>query len=444
MKNFRFVCVVSCAFMLFFLLTSSSFASSSPYDFIYNVSRDTVLMSVPTYPDSGVGSPSASYNYYFQNGSLYLRNGSFNSPFNGNFSSVLNEYGLATISDILTYSLSSTDLESALKLHFGTSSFPYTIPIRTNGLAGTQSRTVISLPAFQFRILQCLIDTLFLPDNYSYLTSGGTVETSDVNQNFSVVLGQGFSGLSRNLVGYNGFTLFSRVLGSGSQSTSVYSVLQGLSLLDSDLTSLLVRAGMSDQLLADGTEGEVLNDDIPGILSQSTRGLATILRGSPGNVATFSILDYKDLSSNETFEANNILDAIVGPFGMLQNQFATFLYSHGTDLDVEMRENMQQQADAFVDQFTSSSGSGTPSADNIGDTAGVSGAIKDSFSGDSTTSDAFTSLTDSESYSFLSSDTQRQLNPYFSETRSITGEEEYIDFVSPHLDAIFGGLGSSW
>lgn len=188
-----------------------------------------------------------------------------------------------------------------------------------------------------------------------------------------------------------------------------------------------------------------LNLSLADISAQGFMGLASILRGSndPSGVIpwTYTKVDYTDLST-EDLEINSIIEALLVPLQDLQNDFAYYLFSHGTDLDIKMRENMQEQADAFVEDFTSSSGKGTPSAGNINDTAGLSGSIKDSFSSSATAADAMGQLTNSDNYSFLSTQTQQELNPFYnSRSRS---SDDIEDFITPKLEEIRNGIGALW
>lgn len=206
-----------------------------------------------------------------------------------------------------------------------------------------------------------------------------------------------------------------------------------------------------DWLGVDGTiqpNKDQLNLSMADVTTQGFLGLASILRGSndPSGVIpwTYTMVDYTDMSTKES-QVNSIIEAILLPIQDIQNDLAYYLYSHGTNLDIEMRENMQDQADAFVEDFTASGGQGTPSAGNINDTAGVSGGIKDTFASTATPADVFTSISDDGNYSFLSSETQKQLNPFYNNTRSYSvSSDDFVDYVNPKIEEIKGGLGSSW
>lgn len=196
----------------------------------------------------------------------------------------------------------------------------------------------------------------------------------------------------------------------------------------------------------DGTtdvNAEQVNLGLADITADGFTGLASILRGVNDGAPiefTYTKRSWEDNSeSEETF--NNLFQAILFPLDDIQDALSAFLFSHGTNLDIEIRDNMGEQADAFVEDFTSPGGAGTPSADQIDDTANMSSSIKELFSGSSTPGDAFSQLTDEGNYSFLSSETQAELNPFYSKARSADDVE---DNVTPRLNAILGGLGSKW
>lgn len=182
------------------------------------------------------------------------------------------------------------------------------------------------------------------------------------------------------------------------------------------------------------------------ITADGFTGLASILRGVNDGGAiefTYTKRSWEDNSeSEETF--NNLFQAILFPLDDIQDALSAFLFSHGTNLDIEIRDNMGEQADAFVEDFTSPGGAGTPSADQISDTARLSSSLKDSFSSDATVADAMGQISDSGNYSFFSSQVQQELNPFYSSTRSISSEDDIVDYVTPKLNDILGGLGKSW
>lgn len=238
----------------------------------------------------------------------------------------------------------------------------------------------------------------------------------------------------------------------GGNANGVSQTWQSMGHLQSQMLSNLNRSLVSYHSYLDTDGSTNLNSGqtmraTSDILADGFVGLSTILRGnSTGDVLTFDYTrrNYVD-NTVSTLTFDNLFQTILTPLDDIQNDLASFLFSHGTDLDIEIRDNMTDQADQFVDDFTSPGGQGTPSAGQIGDTAGVSGSLKDSFSGSSTPADAFSQISDSGNYSFFSSQVQQELNPFYSSrSYSFDDGDDIIDFVTPKLQEIFNGVGSSW
>lgn len=155
-------------------------------------------------------------------------------------------------------------------------------------------------------------------------------------------------------------------------------------------------------------------------------------------------LDYKDLENPKSVYYKSILPLLAQSQSDIQNLLATYLFSHGTDMDVEIRDNMTEQAEQFIDDFTSPDGKGTPSTSEIGDVANVSGGIDDLGENDASIADVFSQLGDDDNYSFFSSSTQQELNPMYSQRSLADNDDGYVDFLDSHVREYFSKVGSQW
>lgn len=407
--------------------------------------------------------------------------------------------GLSSNLSLLSGSVPSSVL-SSLNSYFG-NSFPFTLNLIRNGYAGNSSITFSSLGSALTEILRFQSSNVLAAGN-SYLHTNGTISDDDTNISLPYLIARGFNGLSTNVssqtqsINSTNSSLFSQyfrgaatILDSDGTAVNDIFTIEGINargfiglanrifgtstvqmnrhLLGSsewntpfvasslkdvlatyllDLDSALYIAPGNNILYNDGSLSSTASvTPLSDIVRRGFLGVGNTLNGYNVEGYSYSWIDYSDPSKVKVITETNILEAIVGLHGDVQNMLAEYMYSHGTDLDIKERQNMQQQADAFVDDFTSSSGSGTPSVDNISDTAGVSGGIKNTFSGSATPSDVFNQLGNSDNYSFFSSQVQNELNPFVNyRSYSLDPSDQIEDMVSPKLESILGGVGSSW
>lgn len=401
-------------------------------DIVYSVRNDVTPLVVDQ--------PS-SFAWRVVNGSLQRQNGfgQWETANNLGMSQFFNDYNIATLADVQAAVPTLPDLVSSYNQYFG--NFPTVFSYRKLGQASNQTST-------QFNSYLDLFSTFLQEWSLHYVTSarreylgpdGSVLTVSNTSSQPSLML-YGMLGLSRNMIGPNGSMLFDRY-GSPNDFT-VSSILGGLNAINYNLLSMYDTDLLTSILQADGT----VSDDFNGMhylhaLVVGDKGLAAVMRGQSGNSPNMSFLDYSDLSSTNV-SANNILDMLALGFEANQNLLATYLYSHGTDLDIDIRHNMQQQANTFVEQFTSSSGQGTPSDSDISNTAGISGGFSDTFASSATSADAFNQLNNSGNWSYFSQDTANELEP--NNQIATFNNDGYFDYFSQYLEDVRLGVGSTW
>lgn len=465
-------------FLFTSILVTSSFVSSSvlsDYNSVYDILSDVSPIDIVP--------PVGAVRYRWNNGVLQANYG-LGSTWTDVTSPVellymLNQLGVASVDDIPT----SADILDSITSYFGSPYWPTSITIRRPNTSGGTSYSFNSfsdtLGGFYTDLFTVLVDTPGTP----ILSASGSASTQNNSNSILTVLrtsflglgsllgggySQGFSGLSSLGVrggatyktipeslafGFNGLAY--RILGTSSISGSLYSFGQSSpqnfvydnlgDILNSYLSSINQSLVVFPDLLylhSDGTissKGQYFG--IPELLSNGLIALSHNQIGDPSDGYYYTWYDYSNLDTR-VYQYDNILEALVGINGSIQSDLAHYMYSHGTDLDIQERENMQQQAEQFVDDFTSPDGNGTPTVSNVSDAAGVSGGLKDSFESDSTVSDIFTQLSDDGNFGFFSSRTQSELNPMYNSRSSY--DDSFVDFLSPHLFEIDSKVGSSW
>lgn len=422
-KPFLFVFVLLITSLFF---TSAALAPSSEYE----ISPDTSLYSL-----------ALNNHWAFRNGELWRSAfgdaQSSGQLYSGYVDTFLNEFNLATLQDVQDASLTVPDLVSGLTQYFG--SYPFTYSRRYLFSSNPIDSTVVnSFTDFLSYLGRDLSFDLVTPTGVYILGPGGLPLNID-SAPIWFINSSGFLGLSQNLVG-NGSQTFIDTLGN---TSFVSNVLSGISKLNTNLLSDLQIFGPYHMLLRTGEIDTVNDASISNITAEGFMGLWQIIHGPNNTEGRLEFLDYTDLSS-EQVENTNLSSLLSIGLSRIQNDFARYLYSHGTDMDIEIRENMQQQADTFVDDFTSSSGGGTPSVSDVSDTAGVSKGLGSVFSTGSSASDVFNTLSSSGNYGFFSTEVQNELNPFYSSRSYSRIDDGYLDYVTPHIDSILGGLGSSW
>lgn len=406
--------------------------------------------------------------YTFRSGELYRAPfGGTGSLYTGTLTSALNELNVATLDDVQAAAMTIPDMVSALQQYFSSGgsyesfggnmnlpqqidsfkslfgTFPFNYSRRINGSTNTaDSIAVTSLSNLIARIGNDLQYDFVSYAGNNLLIQDGSISRSTQTRGIIYVLSDGLIGLAQRLSGQTGsaqFDIFAPGSGTSRQVTSLMDALSAMNT--SNISALTMSSG--NVLYPDGVTQSITGRlSLANINDYGFQGLATILRGASSNGVGIEWLDYTDLSTS-TSGYSYLFELEAAGFQNIQNLLAKYMYSHGTDLDIKERENMQPQADQFVEDFTSPNGKGTMSTDNMSDLANVSSSMGDSFKSDATVSDVFTQLGNGDNYSFFSnavlSDLEGQVPSTFSNY-----DDGYIDFLVPHLEQFKEVVGTSW
>lgn len=179
--------------------------------------------------------------------------------------------------------------------------------------------------------------------------------------------------------------------GSISMSTSGVSSTGLLSLISTGFTYLLSTVSR-----------------VPFVLQPA---ISRLLVGEDGS-AVFSFLSPGQdggLEASEQ-EVNNLLDALALLGTSLQNPLAKLQYVLADDDDIALKDANKPNEDAFKDNFTGDGDSAVKPSD-IGELAGVSSSVKDTFAGAGSPADIFSVLNDSGSFGFFSQEVADILEP---------------------------------
>lgn len=432
-KRVWFIVIFSFIVFSTVVFSFAYFNSSSFDDFlsdsVYDISSDTAPLSVVQ--------PS-SFAWRVVDGLVQRQNG-FGTwgPATLGLDQLFNDYNIATLADVQAVAVTPADIVDALGIYFG--------DIGGIGFPNTNLYTVLN----QIRSATEILYNNYLCSStgWSLLGSGGLIYQPTAPVPISSIINEGFLGIASQMLGYNApFTYRMYLPGTSSVTNVTASSLGQILGTQSEIFSFLLQSDVNiPYLKSDGTEVSYpYYVNISSIVANGFSGLGSLLRGESGNQGDMTFLDYTDLTKSTVVSSGNILDILSSGFEANQNLLATYLYSHGTDLDVRERENMEDQANIFVDDFTSSSGPGTPSTGNISDSANMSGSVRDLFSTSSSVADAFTQLGSSGNYSYFSQATANELEPSSVVNSYSRYDDGYRDLFSDKLSSIFSGGGSSW
>lgn len=434
---------------------------------VYSEEVDLSSPLIETYPGFDLLAIPEDSIYSFRSGELYRAPfGGTGSLYSGTLTSALNELGIATLDDVQAAALTIPDLVSGLQQFFSSGgsyetsgggfnlpqqldrlkstfgTYPYSYVRRSAGAtAATTSANVASFGDLLARIGMDLQYDFTMAIGSNYLTESGTKSQTSSVYSVTTLMKSGFLGLGSILNGLKSTQFDMFAPGSGS-STQVTTLMDALSVMNtSNISALTYSNGtvLRPSGVTDSFTGQL---SLAAIDAYGFQGLATILRGPSSNGSAISWMDYSDLTTSVS-GYTNLFDLNAAGFEHLQNMFAQYMYSHGTDLDIRERENMQDQAEQFVEDFTSPGGKGTMSSGNMSDMANVSSSMGDNFSSSATVSDIFTQLGSGNNYSFFSNDVLNDLEGNVPATVSVF-DDGYVDFLSPHLNEFREGVGSSW
>lgn len=379
---------------------------------------------------------------------------------------LFNDYDIATLTDVQDAALTIPDMVDALEQYFSSSSsfvsqsggqnlpqilqttrqaigsFPFPYGRRRINSENSTTTNMSSLTHLFATIGSDLQLDLTNLNGTNYLNEYGIIGPSSINPSITMINSDGFMGIANRLSGNSGTVLFDTFIPGQAGTTNVNTLLDGISTTNSSLISMLTSTS-STILMPDGTAVGVNGRSSLGQISNyGFQGLATILRGASSNGSAIEWMDYSDLSTSVS-AYSNLFDLNAAGFEHLQNLLALYMYSHGTDLDIQERENMQDQAQQFVDDFTSPDGKGTMSKGNMSDMANVSSSMGDNFSSSASVADIFTQLGSGNNYSFFSSEVLSDLEGNVPASLSVF-DDGYVDFLNPHLDEFRESVGSLW
>lgn len=439
--------VITPGFIPSFSKSSSIISSSGSVSFDTGTSQPGLYTVTPLY--SGLGYYTATMNlspavltssFNFSGGEVYSYqvHGSYTVTItvNGQRSSYVKQYDSFIVDSVVPISSFSIDFDiSPVQVNSSSSSgtISYSVSIDVSNLLVDVNKSSTSL-------------LLTLPSGNYLNSSGASVSGSNVPA--YTYLTQGFLGIGNDLMGSTGsltVTYRSPSSTDSSRTITFSSVGQILGqILESQSYEFTSFVGATT-LNEDGTTGKLTrNYGLTNIINSSFPGLAAVLRGSSGNIASMSVLSSSDITHSTQFRANNLLDAIVGSIGVLQPDLAMLRFTLASDQDIRMREDLQDQYDSIEDNFTSDNGNGKVNSDQISDTAGMSGGIKNNFNSPSTVADAFSQLGSSDNFSYFSSAVAEELEPSNVVSSYSRFDDGYRDLLSEKLDQIFNGGGSTW
>lgn len=148
-----------------------------------------------------------------------------------------------------------------------------------------------------------------------------------------------------------------------------------------------------------------------GMIVQSFLGLSKQLVGVDSSALFSFLVPGQDGGLEvQTQEVNNLLDALVLLGTSFQNPLAKLQYVLASDDDIALKDANKPNEDSFKDNFTGDGDAAVKPSD-IGELAGVSSSVKDTFAGAGSPSDIFSVLNDSGSFGFFSKEVADILEP---------------------------------
>lgn len=179
--------------------------------------------------------------------------------------------------------------------------------------------------------------------------------------------------------------------------------------------------------------------DMPNILDQGFLGLASILRGPPGNAGTILDSHYSgylvstSLDSSQTYKQTY---ETYGGFPMIQLLLEAIQHDTGSlafvlanDDDEQLKQQEKPNQDAFEDGFLGS-GSGSTNVSDIGSLASASGDLKGALKGEASAGQGLDALLGGDGWGFWSQQVQDDLNPQFSTSRYTRNDDGFVYFYN--------------
>lgn len=145
------------------------------------------------------------------------------------------------------------------------------------------------------------------------------------------------------------------------------------------------------------------------ILSTSLLGLSCNLAGSDKSSEFNPLIPVGGPLQEQEITVDNVLDAITLVGTHLQNPLAKLQYVLADDDDLILKDAVKDNQQSVTDSFTGS-GPGAIGTGDITDVADISGGIRDSFGGAGSAGDAFSVISDGDTWSFFSAETASNLD----------------------------------
>lgn len=337
--------------------------------------------------------------------------------YNAAFQQIAEDVG---ISGQASGGLTQAELESSLADYVGQRISSYSFAGAENKLVSDTVRDLYDAIA-----KNQIYSVMPLYSTYSgdYLDASGSVSSGVPSDgSISSLLRRGFAGLSRNLVGSGGpvsVTLFSG--SSHSQNYLFNNILNLFGLFAQGNHSLL------------NTVCYHLNR-IYSLDNSYFPQFKAALIGSGSAPVT-----YWDSSTKqeETVTYSNLLSAIVGLGTSIQNDLAKLRYVLASDQDIEIAEKQEAVKGSVADNFAGDGAAAVKPSD-VGDMAIFSGDFQDTLSTGVNPAEAFSIVSDGNSWSFWSQDVAGDLDRV--PAVASDDDDDFIHFYDPSvLDAYLSG-----
>lgn len=181
---------------------------------------------------------------------------------------------------------------------------------------------------------------------------------------------------------------------------------------NAELMAAISPDGGGDYLLGTGEVGVFHRGfSLAKFVANGFLGLSRNLIGADQSAA-FSLLSPSEDGGMEASdqEVTNLLDALALLGTSLQNPLAKLQYVLADDDDIAMKQANKENENQFKENFTGD-GEAAVKPSDIGELAGVSSSVKDTFGGAGSPADIFSVLNDSGSYLFFSQEVADELEP---------------------------------
>lgn len=292
----------------------------------------------------------------------------------------------------------------------------------------------------------------------AFLNSLGVYVSGGTYRSLGFITGSGFAGLAKLLSGRGSDPILGLAASGldkegvrGSWSLSDISA-NGFSGLATLLSGSNAHRGNWVYLNQSGFEGNG-STSLMDMVGEGFLGLGSLISDTTpgsGSRLTWDYLSYNDGVSSTQLQ-HDTLFGFLGSFGSaVQNPLARLAYVLADPDDVQFKQDEKPNMDAVKDSFFGD-GAGSVVPDQIKDAAGISSAAKDAFKSDVSAGDAFTAISDPDSYWFFTQPVADALDTVNTPAVVSDGDDELLDqfvlgddgFYEPDLSpwSLFDYLG---